>query len=187
MHAGVKAYFAGGSKQTPAPKMTVEVVGTTGRIVMDNAGDGRDKDGGWTGTYRASAQIYRDDGTNDGKDIIKGQGEVAEEISPSEEYIQRITPPQPGGKDAAGNPDNSNGGPMAGIAAGVHDLIGVISAPSGTTPPPLISPGDQAQHVVEVMAGFVASANGGNNRVQLPLPRVETETTAAVDVMVARI
>ena len=108
-----------------------------------------------------------------------------ERISPSEEYIQRITPPQPGGKDAAGNPDNSNG-PMAGIAAGVHDLIGVISAPSGTTPP-LISPGDQAQHVVEVMAGFVASANGGNNRVQLPLPRVETETTAAVDVMVARI
>ena len=27
----VKAFFAGGSKSTPAPKMGVEVVGTTGR------------------------------------------------------------------------------------------------------------------------------------------------------------
>ena len=27
----VKAFFAGGSKNTPAPKMGVEVVGTTGR------------------------------------------------------------------------------------------------------------------------------------------------------------
>lgn len=46
---GVKAVFMGGSKSTPAPKMGVEVVGTTGRLIMDDIGDGRNKDGDWTG------------------------------------------------------------------------------------------------------------------------------------------
>ena len=34
--------------------MTLEVVGSTGRLVVDNAGDGRDDDGNWTGVYRAT-------------------------------------------------------------------------------------------------------------------------------------
>jgi len=46
---------AGGSKNTPTNvKMTLEVVGSTGRLVVDNAGDGRDDDGNWTGVYRAT-------------------------------------------------------------------------------------------------------------------------------------
>ena len=54
---GVKAFFMGGSKKTPAPKMGVEVVGTTGRIIMDDIGDGRNKDGDWTGTVKQSPPI----------------------------------------------------------------------------------------------------------------------------------
>eukprot|EP01046_Picozoa_sp_COSAG06_P021955 COSAG06_NODE_1675_length_8744_cov_5.951764_6_plen_106_part_00 len=37
----VRAFYAGGSKNTPAPKMGVEVVGSTGRIIMDDVGDGK--------------------------------------------------------------------------------------------------------------------------------------------------
>jgi hypothetical protein len=48
---GVKGFYIGGSKQTPTNiKMEIEVVGSKGRIVVDNAGDGRDAKGEWTGT-----------------------------------------------------------------------------------------------------------------------------------------
>ena len=56
---GVKATFMGGSKSTPAPKMGVEVVGTTGRLLMDDTGHGRSATGEWTGEYRRVGTIWR--------------------------------------------------------------------------------------------------------------------------------
>ena len=87
---GVKGFFIGGSKKTPTTiKMEVEIVGEKGRLVVDNAGDGRNEAGEWTGTYEASATLWRGD-----------SGEM-ETIVPSDEYIARITPPQ-GGEAAGG-------------------------------------------------------------------------------------
>ena len=34
-------------------------MGSSGRLLVDNAGDGRDENGEWTGTYHASATIWR--------------------------------------------------------------------------------------------------------------------------------
>ena len=56
---GVKAVYLGGHKNTPANvKMTLEVVGSKGRVIVDNAGDGRNEKGEWTGTYTATATMY---------------------------------------------------------------------------------------------------------------------------------
>jgi hypothetical protein len=45
---------------------------------------------------------------------------------------------------------------MIGIAAGVHDMINVISAPPGALP--IISSGKNAQDVVEVRLSFALRA-----------------------------
>jgi predicted dehydrogenase len=172
---GIKGFFIGGSKSTPTNiKMEVEVVGSKGRLVVDNAGDGRDEKGEWTGVYRASASLWR------------GSSKDAETIVPSEEYIKRITPPQRAeqrgawGQESIIRPSSGRrgtdgegvGAPMIGIAAGVHDLINQVgSAGAGTVEGPMVSSGRSAQEVVEVLAGFVRSAHGGSVPVQLPLPR----------------
>ena len=73
----------GGHKNTPANvKMTLEVVGSKGRVVVDNAGDGRNEAGEWTGTYTATATMW-------------DENDEQSTITPSDEYINRITPPQP--------------------------------------------------------------------------------------------
>jgi hypothetical protein len=95
--SGVKGFYIGGSKKTPTNiKMEVELVGSAGRLVVDNAGDGRDETGAWTGTYKASALLWRHDPENPaaGGDN-EGTGQ-AERITPTAEYIARITPPQGG-------------------------------------------------------------------------------------------
>ena len=57
------------------------------------AGDGRDETGAWTGTYKASALLWRQGSENPaaGGDN-EGTGQ-AERITPTAEYIARITPP----------------------------------------------------------------------------------------------
>eukprot|EP01052_Picozoa_sp_SAG31_P001212 SAG31_NODE_41_length_31342_cov_8.029286_2_plen_152_part_00 len=126
---GVKGFYVGGSKKTPTNiKMEVEVVGSGGRLVVDNAGDGRDATGAWTGTYKASASLWRhgDAGVN-GDNTITGAPQV---IVPSKEYIAGITPTQGGDLESkldasgarvitltTGNPTNA---PMIGIAAGAR-------------------------------------------------------------------
>lgn len=119
----------GGSKKTPeCIKMEVEVVGSAGRLVVDNAGDGRDETGAWTGTYKASASLWREGSPDAGGGDNAGTGK-AEVIMPSAEYIARITPPQGGDTaisvDANGAREisvvtgkNSDGAPMIGISAG---------------------------------------------------------------------
>ena len=104
------------------------------------------------------------------------------------------------------------GAPMIGIAAGVHDMINVISAPPGALP--IISSGKNAQDVVEVrpssalraaklmidsleifqncwqvLSGFVISAHGGHIPVSLPLVGADRAVgaTATAEAMVARI
>ena len=164
-----------GSKKTPTNiKMEVEIVGDGGRLVIDNAGDGRDENGEWTGTYHASASLWRQEAQAVGRQTDGQTTQEPERIVPSEEYIARITPPQRG--EAAGGWGNEKvdtnvkdaKAPMIGIAAGVHDLINVVLS-DGTAP--IISSGRNAQDVVEVLSGFVKSAHGGNVPVQLPLPR----------------
>ena len=54
-------WSSAGSKNTPAPKMGVEVVGTTGRLIMDDVGDGKNPAGEWTGTYKNTGVIWRGD------------------------------------------------------------------------------------------------------------------------------
>ena len=103
---GVKAVYLGGHKNTPANvKMTLEVVGSKGRVIVDNAGDGRNEKGEWTGTYTATATMY-------------DENDNASTIVPTEEYISRITPPQ---RVRNFNGTVADGGPMIGIAAGVPD------------------------------------------------------------------
>ena len=41
--------------------MGVEVVGTTGRLIMDDVGDGKNPAGEWTGTYKNTGVIWRGD------------------------------------------------------------------------------------------------------------------------------
>ena len=155
---GVKIFFAGGSKDTPAPKMGIEVVGSDGRIIIDNTGDGRNKRGEWTGTYRATGTIWR------GPDVPgERHNMVAESFSAPNEYEHSLAPPDPT------NPDES----LPGISAGVRDLIAVLLDDA-----PIVSPPQAAQNVVEVLSGFVASAHAGNVKVQLPLPRREAEELA---------
>lgn len=163
-----------GSKKTPTNiKMEVEIVGDKGRLVIDNAGDGRDENGEWTGTYRASASLWRQVQTDRDSDTRRTQ--QPEVIVPSEEYISHITPPQRGefqervwGREKVDTNAKASGAPMIGIAAGVHDLINVVLSNGAA---PIISSGRNAQDVVEVLSGFVKSAHGGNVPVQLPLPR----------------
>jgi hypothetical protein len=85
--------------------MTLEVVGSKGRVIVDNAGDGRNEKGEWTGTYTATATMY-------------DENDNASTIVPTEEYINRITPPQ---RVRNFNGTVADGGPMIGIAAGVQD------------------------------------------------------------------
>lgn len=56
-----RRWHCAGSKNTPAPKMGVEVVGTTGRLIMDDVGDGKNPAGEWTGTYKNTGVIWRGD------------------------------------------------------------------------------------------------------------------------------
>ena len=120
--SGVKGFYVGGSKKTPTNiKMEVELVGSTGRLLVDNSGDGRDENGEWTGTYHANATIWREPTEQKHYGAATGAGEEITEASPGfAEYIGTVTPPQ-GGK----------GAPMIGIAAAVHDLINVLSSPVG--------------------------------------------------------
>ena len=41
--------------------MGVEVVGSTGRLIMDDVGDGKNPAGEWTGTYKNTGVIWRGD------------------------------------------------------------------------------------------------------------------------------
>eukprot|EP01052_Picozoa_sp_SAG31_P017023 SAG31_NODE_1149_length_9659_cov_4.862238_2_plen_129_part_00 len=119
------------------------------------------------------------------------QSQEPETIVPTEEYISRITPPQrgetggPWGQEKVNTKGEPSGAPMIGIAAGVHDLINVVLS-NGTAP--IISSGRNAQDVVEVLSGFVASAHGGNVPVKLPLPRSNSvHDVALATAAVARI
>jgi predicted dehydrogenase len=114
---GVKAIFMGGSKMTPAPKMGVEVVGTTGRLLLDDTGDGRSATGEWTGEYRRVGTIWR--------------GEVMEEFRATERFVESIT---------ADNP-REPGQPLPGISCGVRDLVGVLTEGNK-----IVSPPTTAQH-----------------------------------------
>ena len=91
--------------------MGIEVVGSDGRIIIDNTGDGRNKRGEWTGTYRATGTIWR------GPDVPgERHNMVAESFSAPDEYEHSLAPPDPT------NPDES----LPGISAGVRDLIAVL-------------------------------------------------------------
>ena len=114
-------------------------MGSDGRLVIDNAGDGRDESGAWTGTYKASASLWRQDQSGTGASDNAGTG-LPETIVPSEEYIARITPPQGGelasGVDANGarkisvaTGGNSSGAPMIGISAGEPAFLLRSSSP----------------------------------------------------------
>ncbi len=143
----MKGFYVGGSKKTPSNiKMEVELVGSTGRLLVDNSGDGRDEKGEWTGTYHASATIWREPTEQKHYGAAPEAGEDITESSPGfAEYIAKITPPQGGtlgeGQDTglglASSPstgEKTRGAPMIGIAAGVHDLINVLSSPPGGEP-----------------------------------------------------
>ena len=162
--------------------MEDEIVGDSEGLVVDNAGDGRDEKCEWTGTYHASALLWRPTpkaGVGDW-----AQTQEPEVIVPTEEYISRITPPQRGetggswGSEKVQTNMESTGAPMIGIAAGVHDLINVLLSDGSA---PIISSGRNAQDVVEVLSGFVKSAHGGNIPVHLPLPRVVATKDAVAE------
>lgn len=165
---GTKAIFMGGSKKTPAPKMGVEVVGTTGRLLMDDTGDGRSPTGEWTGEYRRVGTIWR--------------GEEVEEFRAPREFVEsisadnpRTTPGHGRTADGATGIGGQPGEPLPGISCGVRDLVGVL-VDGGK----LVSPATTAQQVVEVLTGFVVSAHDGNRRVALPLPRAVEEVAEAI-------
>ena len=113
---GVKAIFMGGSKSTPAPKMGVEVVGTTGRLIMDDIGDGKNKAGDWTGTYRNSGVIWR--------------GDVSEEFHATQEYIDIVKP------NPRQTKQQGDSGQLPGISAGVRDLVNVLADGAEIVSPP---------------------------------------------------
>lgn len=157
---GVKAVYLGGHKNTPANvKMTLEVVGSKGRVIVDNAGDGRNEKGEWTGTYTATATMY-------------DENDNASTIVPTHEYISRITPPQ---RVRNFDGTTADGGPMIGIAAGVHDLINLVSSGGPNDDHPMISSGRSAQDVVEVLSGFITSVQNGNMPVQMAWTNAHAE------------
>ena len=64
--------------------MGVEVVGTTGRLIMDDVGDGKNPQDEWTGTYKNTGVIWR--------------GNESKEFHATQEYID-IVKPNDGAKD----------------------------------------------------------------------------------------
>ena len=105
---------------------------------VERARLGRDEKGEWTGTYHASATIWRQSKEEEGWRVNTSSGEQITEASPGfSDYISKITPPQGGelggtfAESRISTGKNASGAPMIGIAAGVHDLINVVSSPPG--------------------------------------------------------
>ena len=68
---------------------------------------------------------------------------------------------------------------MIGIAAGVHDLINIVSSSGPNDDYPLISSGRSAQDVVEVLSGFITSVQKGNMPVEMAWTHADAEVEVA--------
>ena len=74
-----------------------------------------------------------------------------------------------------------------GIAAGMHDLINVVTSDGPNEEHPMISSGRSAQDVVEVLSGFITSVQNGNMPVQMAWTQQGAAAEVPVEAEAARL